>query len=142
MGNLKSRTFNAFELARAGGVLEGTLDAGALDRLADRVAEGPADVRWRIAGTKDEAGRPALEIAIEGVVPVTCQRCLSDFTWPVDHRTVAVLAKGETEADALDEASEHEVVVADRPLDPAQLVEDELLLTLPFAPMHEDACKP
>jgi len=138
----KPRTFNAFALSRDGGVLEGTLDVGSLDRLADRVAQGPAELRWRIAGTKDEAGRPALEIAIEGAVPVTCQRCLSDFAYPVDHRTVAVLAKGEADADALDEASEHEVVVADRPLDPAELVEDELLLTLPFAPMHEDACAP
>jgi uncharacterized protein len=73
---------------------------------------------------------------------VTCQRCLSDFAYPVDHRTLAVLARSESEADALDEASDHEVVVADRPLDPAQLVEDELLLTLPFAPMHEEPCAP
>jgi uncharacterized protein len=138
----KSRTFNAFELSRDGGTLEGTLDAGALVRLADRVAEGPADVHWRIVGTRDEAGRPALEIAIEGAVTVTCQRCLSDFAWPVDHRTIAVLAKGEADADALDEASAHEVVIADRPLNPADLVEDELLLTLPFAPMHEHACAP
>jgi uncharacterized protein len=136
------KTFNAFELARDGGSLEGTFDVADLERLADRVAEGSSQVSWRIAGTRDEAGRPALEIAIEGEVPVTCQRCLSDFAYPVDHRTLAVLARSESEADALDEASDHEVVVADRPLDPAQLVEDELLLTLPFAPMHEEACAP
>jgi len=138
----KSGTFNAFELARGGGVLEGSIDLESLDRLADRVAEGPAQVSWRIEGTTDGAGRPALEISIKGEVPLICQRCLSDFAYPVDHRTVAVLAKSEADADALDAASDHEVLVADRRLDPAELVEEELLLTLPFAPMHEDACAP
>ena len=40
------------------------------------------------------------------------------------------------------EASEHEVVSAREPLDPLALVEDELLLTLPFAPRHESDCAP
>ncbi len=42
----------------------------------------------------------------------------------------------------LDEVSEHEVVLANAPLDPVALVEDELLLTLPFAPRHEASCGP
>jgi uncharacterized protein len=138
----KDNTFNAFELARDGGVLQGTLDVGALDRLADRVAPEQTDLSWRIAGTADEVGRPALEVSIDGTVMLTCQRCLSDFGLPVAHRALTLLAKGEKEADALDAASAHEVVIADHPLDPAELVEDELLLTLPFAPMHESACAP
>lgn len=138
----KSGTFDAYRLARDKTVLEGTLDVSASDRLADRVAPGHASVSWRIAGTADEVGRPAIEISIAGAVPVTCQRCLSDFAWPVEHRTLAVLAKGEADADALDASSDHEVVVADHPLDPELLVEEELLLTLPFAPMHETACAP
>jgi len=136
----KPGTFDAYRLAREKGVLEGTLDVGASDRLSDRVAPGDASVTWRIVGTTDEVGHPALEISIEGDVPLTCQRCLSDFAWPVEHRTLTVLAKGEADADALDASSDHEVVIADQPLDPAVLVEEELLLTLPFAPMHETAC--
>ena len=42
----------------------------------------------------------------------------------------------------LDDASEGEVLLADRPLEPAMLVEDELVLTLPFAPRHEGECPP
>ena len=55
-------------------------------------------------------------------------------------RTVAVLARSEKEADELDASSDHEVVVADHPLEAVELVEDELLLTLPYAPMHESDC--
>ncbi|MFO1413986.1 MAG: YceD family protein [Burkholderiales bacterium] len=142
----KPGTFDAFRLAREGGVLEGTLDAMASDRLADRVADVddmPGEVTWRIEGTKNALGRPALAIGIRGQVPVECQRCLEPFSFAVDQRTVTVLAKSEAEADALDADSEEEVLVADHPLIAADLVEDELLLTLPFAPMHDPgACNP
>ena len=135
--NAKAGTFDAYRLARDRGLVMGTLDVGSSDRLADRVAEGEASVSWRIAGTADEVGRPALEISIDGDVVLTCQRCLSDFAMPVAHRTVAVLARSESDADALDAQSDREVLVADHPLDPVELIEDELLLTLPYAPMHE-----
>jgi uncharacterized protein len=134
-------TFDGFRLARDHGVLEGKLDVGASQRLADRitarVGEEDASVSWRIEGTTDAMGRPALAISIAGDVPLTCQRCLSAFALPVAQQTVAVLAKSEADADALDADSENEVLLADRALDPAVLVEDELLLTLPYAPMHD-----
>lgn len=136
----KPGSFDAFRLARERGVLEGTLDAVASERLEDRVAEGEEGegiVQWRIAGTTDVAGRPALAISITGEVPVTCQRCLGEFSYRVDRETIAVLAKSERDADGLDASSDDEVLVADHPLEAAELVEDELLLTLPFAPMHE-----
>lgn len=138
----KAGTFDAHRLARDKGVLEGTLDIAASERLSDRVAPGEGAVSWRIEGTADVAGRPAIAIAIEGQVPVTCQRCLADFALPVAHRTIAVLAKSEADADALDATSDDEVLVADRPLDPAELIEDELLLTLPYAPTHEGGACP
>ena len=133
----RAATFDAFRLARDHGLLEGTLDVGASERLADRVAEEEARVTWRIEGTTDAMGRPALAISIAGDVPLTCQRCLSAFSLPVAQETVAVLAKSEADANALDADSDNEVLVADHPLDPAELVEDELLLTLPYAPMHD-----
>lgn len=141
----KAGSFDAFRLARERGVLEGTLDAVASERLLDRVAEGGTGegrVRWRISGTSDTAGRPALAIAVAGEVPVTCQRCLSEFAFQVDRETIAVLARDEQEADVLDASTDDEVLVASHPLDAAGLVEDELLLTLPFAPTHEPgACE-
>jgi len=138
---LKAGTFDAYRLARERGVLTGTLDVEASERLLDRTAAGPGTVAWRIEGTTDELGRPAIAIDIEGAVPVTCQRCLSDFPLPVEHRTVAVLARSEKEADELDASSDHEVVIALHPLDAVELVEDELLLTLPYAPMHDSECE-
>ena len=78
---------DAFRLAREHGVVEGSVDAHRLSRVADVLAHGPADVAWRIEGSADAAGRPALAIEIAGSVPLTCQRCLDDFAWPVAQRT-------------------------------------------------------
>lgn len=137
----RPETFDAYRLARGRGVLEGTLDVAASERLADRVAPGAASVAWRIEGTTDAVGRPALAISLSGNVPLECQRCLAPFAFAIAQRTVTVLAKSESDADMLDADSGDEVLVADRPLEAEALIEDELLLTLPYAPMHaEDEC--
>lgn len=132
---------DAFRLARERGVLEGSVDPHRLPRVADLIADGPASVAWRIAGTSDAIGRSALEIDMNGAVALTCQRCLGDFEWPIAQRTELLLAKSERELAELDAGSSTEVVLAAQPLDPLTLVEDELVLALPFAPRHpDDAC--
>jgi len=131
-------TFDAFRLVRERAVLEGTLDVAASERLDDRVAAGVGTVAWRIEGTTAGAGRPALAISISGSVPLECQRCLGTFAQEIAQRTVTVLAKSEADADALDASSDAEVLVADHPIHAVELIEDELLLTLPYAAMHAE----
>jgi len=135
---IKAGRFDAFRLARERGSLHGDFDAAASERLYDWLAPGEAPVTWSITGTADASGRPAIAIEIEGTVPLECQRCLAPMRWPVRQRTVTLLAKSEVEGDALDEGTEDEVLVAAEPLDALTLVEDELLLSLPYAPTHAD----
>jgi len=134
--------FDGFAVAAQHAVIAGHVDAAALPRVADVLAEegGPADIDYRITGTTDAAGRPALEVALAGAVALTCQRCLQPFRWPVAQTTLLLLARDERELARIDEEDhEHEVVLADAPLDTMVLVEDELLLTLPFVPRCPEA---
>jgi uncharacterized protein len=137
-GTLKAGTFDAFRLARERDSMHGAFDASASERLYDWLAPGDAPVTWRIAGTTDALGRLALAIEVTGSVPMECQRCLRPMTWRVQQRTVALLATSEADGDALDAGSDEEVLVAAAPLDALALVEDELLLSLPYAPVHAD----
>jgi uncharacterized protein len=137
-GTLKAGTFDAYRLAREHDSLHGSFDAAASERLYDWLAPGDAPIEWNIAGTTDILGRPAIAIELDGSVPLECQRCLAPMQWPVRQRTVALLAKSEAEGDALDAGSDEEVLVAAEPLDALMLVEDELLLSLPYAPTHAD----
>ena len=135
--------FDAFRLARERGQLQGTLDAASLPRVSDTVKDGPAPIAWRIEGTQDALGRPALAVLLDGEVALECQRCLQAQAWPVHTRTVLALARDDADLARLDADSDDEVVLAAAPLDPAQLVEDELVLALPYAPRHADGeCEP
>lgn len=131
---------DALKLADAGGELGGEVDPAQLPRLADRVVagEGAARIVWRIAGGHDAQGHPALTLRLDGVAFMICQRCLRPFAVPVAQETALLLARNEHELVRLD-AEEPEVVLAGEPLDPLTLVEDELLLSLPFAPRHDEA---
>ncbi len=144
-GERNDGRFDAFRLAERGAVLSGRLDAVDLPRLGDALhddADATGPIEWRIAGSHDAQGRPALNVAVEGSVPVVCQRCLASFAWPVAQHCELLLAHDEVELARLDADSEAEVLLADGPLDPVAVVEDELLLTLPYAPFHQGECPP
>ena len=139
----RDERFDAFKLSASHGALSGTVDPARLPRLADRVVESaPGHVEWSIRGAADAQGRPAITLALEGRVPLECQRCLGLLEQDVHQSTTLLLARSEAEMVQLDESSDLEVVLANAPLDPGTLVEDELLLTLPFAPRHEADCTP
>ena len=138
--------FDAFRLSASGGEIAGSIDPSTLERLEDRLVEtagaSGGHVDWSIRGTADAQGRPAISVSVEGIVPLECQRCLGVVEQPVQQSTTLLLARSDADLVHLDESSELEVVLADAPLDPRVLVEDELLLTLPFAPRHDADCAP
>ena len=100
----RSGEFDAFEVALRGATLSGTAKVASMPRVADRLAEETAgagqdstEVSWRITGVADAQGRPALDIELDGGVPLECQRCLQTFTWPVRQHTTLLLARNERE---------------------------------------------
>src|SRR5206468_7201690 len=108
-------------------------------RVADRLAPNTtsAPIAWQIAGARDALGRPMLAVSVEGDLPQECQRCLQSFDAPVSQRSELLLARNDAELERLD-AEEAEVLLAATPLDAMTLVEDEVLLWLPFAPRHPE----
>ncbi len=142
-GRLPNR-FDALKLCASGESLAGVVDAADLPRVADRLASdaGAARIAWRLVGGSDGQRRPVLTLTLAGSVPLVCQRCLQPFAASVDQTTELLLARSESELARLD-ADEVEVVLATERLDPLTLVEDELLLSLPFSPRHADGqCQP
>ena len=131
--------FDALKLSASGESLTGEVDAADLPRVADRLATdaGAAKLAWRLVGCRDGQGRPALTLTLAGSVPLVCQRCLRPFAAIVDQSTELLLARSEAELARFD-AEEIEVVLATQRLDALTLVEDELLLSLPFSPRHPD----
>jgi len=133
--------FDAFKLAEQGASLSGEVDVATLPRLQDRIAGNPtgktSKVRWSVSGGRDAKGRAELQLDLDGTVPVTCQRCLHPLKITIDQRTRVLVARDEAELVSFD-SEEPEVVLARNQLDALTLVEDELLLSLPFAPRHPE----
>jgi uncharacterized protein len=137
---------DAFRFIETGGVCSGDVPIARLERLFDRLPEtmDPAEagtLAWQVRGVHDAMGRPALEIAVEGTFPLVCQRCMQPLKWPVAQRTVVLVAPTPEALAELDDEVEQEVILGSKALEVLALVEDELLLTLPFVPKHETDCE-
>lgn len=108
-------------------------------RAAESVVDPSAEIAYRVEGGADDSGRPRLLFALTGDVSVVCQRCLQPMQLALSGNTSVLLAANQRELEAWDSAVEEaEVVLADQPLDFNELLEDEFLLSLPFAPMCDD----
>ena len=91
---------------------------------------------------RDERGRPALRLQVRGTLQLRCQRCLEPLPFEVDADELLVLAAtlAEIHAEPAD-ADAPDRVVAGKEMPVRELIEDELILALPYAPRHED-CAP
>lgn len=125
-----------------GGHLAGSVAIAALGRLADVIADGAGELACSLDGGRDEDGKPYLHLRVEGVLHLSCQRCLSamPFDVGIDSRLLLV-APGQEWPDEELSDDENDMIEADAALAVLPLIEDEVLLALPIAPRHED-CRP
>ena len=133
----RAGTIDGPQFARDRGVVSGTLEIGALPRLA---ASGclAATLRYRVSGGANAQGRSCLVVEASGPASLICQRCLGALEFEVAVSAELELAESEREIAAADDDVDR--VLATRAMDVAVLVEDEVLLVLPMAPMH-DRCE-
>ena len=124
--------------AREGRVLNGTLAVASLERLHDLLAEVSGEVSFRLEGLKGARGELMLHLTVTGGLPLACQRCLKSvvFDLDVDNLLQLVPEGVELSQDELEDDTRDFLPVA-RELFVVDLVEDEILLTLPVAPRHE-----
>lgn len=110
----------------------------ALERLHDLLAEVSGEVAFRLEGFKGANGELMLHLEVSGVLPLACQRCLKSvaFDLDVDNLLQLVPEGAELSQEELEDDTRDFLPVA-RELNVVDLVEDEILLTLPVAPRHE-----
>ncbi len=131
--------------AKANAVIEGEEPVSAFERLAQE-AHASVDgmmVSWYAEGEHEpETGGPGqlwLHLDVEAQLPMQCQRCLGSVTVPLHVERSFRFVKDEATAETLDDEAEEDVLALNKDFNLRQLIEDELLMALPFVPMHE-AC--
>ena len=130
---------DGFEFASAGATQRGNWPLKEMPRLRDLLADDAGEVAYEITGVRDERGRPGLRLQVRGTLSLRCQRCLEPMEFEVQTDETLVLAATLAEIHA-EPADAHgpDRVVAGKEMALGGLIEDELILALPFAPRHED----
>jgi uncharacterized protein len=129
---------DSLEFARTGKTLRDSLPLPGLTRLRDSLVDTVGVVEFEVKGGQDARRRPILMLAIHGMLHLQCQRCLGAIEHPLQVlNTLLLVTAGESAAGNLDE-EDAEWVEASGNLDVATLVEDEILLSLPYAPRHDE----
>jgi uncharacterized protein len=129
---------DGFEFASAGASLRGALPIRDFPRLHDMLARHEGEVAFEVEGVRDELGRPGLRLKVRTRLELRCERCLEALPFEVQADEVLVLAATQAEIDA-EPADVHspDRVVAGKEMPVRDLIEDELILALPYAPRHE-----
>ncbi len=136
-----SALINLYEFARSGQRAEGELELIRMLRLESPKREGV--LRWQAVGFVSRQKKPQLDLEIAGIVDLVCQRCLEPVKLKLALQRRFLVARSEQEADEVPMDDDHiEVVVGSESFDIEALVEDEVLLSLPLVPMHQDCHHP
>lgn len=146
---MKPRAFDAARLdvaafAEQAAELSGEWPLRTLERLTasahpDR-PPGDTPVVWQARGerrtVRGGAPQPWLHLSARTQMDLVCQRCLQPLPVEVMAQRSFLFVPGEQQAAELDAECEDDVLALTRSLDLAELVEDELLLSLPLVPRH------
>src|SRR5262245_20051556 len=130
---------DGFEFASAGAKQQGVWPLNDFPRLRDMLAKDAGEVAYEIRGVRDARGRPALRLKVSGTLWLGCQRCLEPMAFAVDTEVTLVLAATLDEIHAEPASAQApDRVVAGREMALRDLIEDELILAVPYAPRHEE----
>jgi uncharacterized protein len=138
---------DSLDFAGNGRQISGEIPVAGLPRLLDALEDSQGILQYTVRGGADKQGNPLLDVSITGSCRLRCQRCLSamEHTVRLDTR---LLLRDQANLDALDgdvaggEEEAFDSILAEVHLDVLCLLEEEILLSLPFAPKHEfGACQ-
>jgi len=126
---------DAWRMVAARRSFEGRLPLSAMTRLRDLLVDTEGEARFQIEFDRDSLQVPYVELRIDAELPLTCQRSLQRFLLPVSVVQRLGLVRDEADEAALPPEYEALLVPEDGMLRLTDLVEDELVLSIPVVPM-------
>jgi len=128
---------DSLDFAHNGRDLHGIAPLVEMSRLLDILADPVGELSYTVYGLPNGIGKPMLEISVEGQCQLRCQRCLGGFTYPIKMFSRLQLASAsELDDCTVDDNDEVDSIAAEKHLDVLNMIEEEILLNLPFAPKH------
>jgi uncharacterized protein len=140
---MKSLTINNLEFAQKQQKLVDNLAIFTLKRLSETLniqAENSkkSTIYFELTGDFKQFRYPSLHLHIKTDLPAICQRCLEEMQIALNLEFNYLIS--EKIVDELEENDEMDWLEVSKEMDVFELIEDELLLALPYAPVHETNC--
>jgi len=121
--------------------LSGVLLIKDMPRLCSSLSSDEGDVKVDLIFGVDEEGLRYLKGHMTTCLILECQRCLESFRYEIINNFMLGIVRTEKEADRLPERYDP-LLVSDLSLVLNDMVEEELIVSLPIVAMHEiDQCK-
>lgn len=130
---------DAWRMVSARRSFEGTLPIARLPRLVEALASSDGVVKFELDFGRDSLGISYIDVRAEADMTLTCQRSLEPFILPVKVETRIGLIRLERDEAGLPPDCEPLLVAEDGRMNPADVIEDELLLALPLVPVNPDS---
>lgn len=127
----RQETLDVWRAVTARRGFDGRLSLESMQRLRDSLLQPKGDVHYQLQFDHDALKVPYVEVSIQAELPLQCQRSLQRFLQPVRLVQRLGLIREEADEAGLPEGYEPLLVPADGMLNPAELVEDELILAVP-----------
>ena len=119
------------------GKTTGFITLNRLPRFVECLASDQGSVQVELSFELSESGKQVIKGQIEAQVEVTCQRCLEPLGIEISDDINLALLKRQEDAEKL-KGELDPWVCEDHKLDVANLVEEQLILSLPLVSYHPD----
>ena len=130
-------TIEPGRLARKGAMIAGQYAIQDMQRLGGLLHDRSGQVMFRLEFTHDDGQRVTFIMGnIRANLKLVCQRCLGGMELNIDNPVYLGVAIDQAAADRLPDDCEP-LMTGDEPVSLAALIEDELILALPIAAMHD-----
>jgi uncharacterized protein len=126
-------------LARLGKAVEVELDPGKLTRLAGLLSGSAGAVNASMMAVARSDGIVEVQLKCAAEVELTCQRCLEPMRYRLAGAvSYEVVDEGSEERNDGGQESIERLVLHGRRLNPLELIEEELIVSVPLSPRHDD----
>lgn len=128
---------NPFELCDRQVILEGQLPLKELPRIVPLIENPEAVVGVHLTFSHEENGLRCIKGWVKANLMLICQRCDYPMSYDINVRPCLSPVVDDVEAKRLPKICEPVLVTDEKIVVAADLVEEELLLSLPMIPKHE-----
>ncbi|MGQ0442928.1 MAG: YceD family protein [Methylophilaceae bacterium] len=138
---MKPTLINNLEFAQKQETISGEIAVKNCDRLAETLtcsSQNVTNIRYTLTGQAKKLYLPSLHLTIDTTLPVLCQRCLEQMSMHLSLKFDYLIST--TEPDGFDHNDEIDWLEVSSTMNLSELIEDELLVAMPIAPVHEETC--